>query len=174
MRASASNTDAYTGFRVIEEWPELVEALNTPGVRVLRGAADLHVGERHGVPDTAGPESLIPEEKVSTLKMGRASYEDSNRADKAPVVDALGLLRANRAAEEEAMKRFPWYRYPFWRNLIRLAALSLIASPLLYFGYNRMATNLNEGAALFAGGAIIVIGGGYYIYFVSASRWEMD
>lgn len=173
LSASAS-TAAYEGFRVISEWPELLEALNTPGVRVLRGAEDLSLGVRRAVPDTTGPESLVPEEKVSSLKLGRKDYEDTNRADKAPAVDALGLLRSNRAAEEEALKRISWYRHPFWRNLIRLAALTLIASPLLYFGYSRMATDLNRGAALFAGGAAIVIGGGYYIYFVSASRWDMD
>jgi hypothetical protein len=175
MWALASTTDAYTGFRIIEEWPELVDALNTPGVRVMRGGEDLRLGERHVVPDTAGPESLVPEERGSSLKLGRVDYDDSNRMDKAPSVDALDLLKGNREAEIKAKYgSLPWYRYPFFRNMGRLMVCAVISAPLFYFGYVRLATDESVGIPLFTAGALILIGGGYYIFFVSKSRFDID
>jgi hypothetical protein len=175
MWALASTTDAYTGFRVIEEWPELVEALNTPGVRVMRGGEDLRLGERHVVPDTAGPESLVPAERVSSLKLGRVGFDDSNSADKAPVMDAIEMLRSNRAAEINAkFGSLPWYRHPRFRNWWRFLPLALISAPLFHFGYVRLATNESVGIPLFTAGALIFLVGGYYVFFVSPSRWDVD
>ncbi len=174
MSASASTT-AYEGFRIIAEWQELVEALNTPGVRVVRGVVVLKASERHLVPDTAGSESLMPEEKVSMLKLGRTDYEDVNRADTAPVVDAVGVLRANLAAEAELKLNLPpWYRNPFLRNVGRFLPIAALSAPLFYFGAKQMETNPYVGVPLFAAGGILFFGGAYLIFFVSPVRWGVD
>lgn len=172
--ASASMS-AYEGFRVIAEWPELVVALNTPGVRALRGALSLSPVERHVVPDTAGRDSFAPEKRGSSLRLGRVDYEDANAADRTGEFDTLSMLRGNLGAEAEHRIDFPpWHRRPFVRNAGRLLPLVLISAPLLYFGAKWMETNPFGGVPLLAVGSILLCGGAYFIFVVSPARWGVD
>ena len=70
----------------------------------------------------------MPDEKGSSLKLGRAAFEDANAADKSGALDTVAMLRSNRAAEAEIKLSFPpWYRNPFYRNLCWFLPIASVA-----------------------------------------------
>lgn len=172
-----ASLDPLENFRVITAWPELVEALDTPGCAVVRGAAPVRLGVRQAVADTAGPESLAPAEKTSSLKLGAAVYDDANAADKTQARDIVVMLRDNVAAEAEKPLKFPpWYKSPWLRNLCRFIPLAAIGVGMIYYGGKNLEGNAMpmKEVGMIALGGLIFSGGAYFVFFLTPARWGND
>lgn len=176
-RDAEASLAAFEGFRPIFSWPELVKGLDTPGAKSISGdeAPKLGVksGERQFVPDTAGPESLVPEEKGSSLKLGRPVFDDANAADKNAALNTMEMLRANVVAEAEPVLKFPpWHKTPLLRNGVRFALILAFGGPMIWYGGGKMELNPFLGVPLMAAGTIVVAAGFFFTFFVAPARWE--
>lgn len=172
-----ASLSVYEGFRVIAAWPELVKSLDTPGAKAIAGDGSPQLGEssatRQRVPDTAGPESLVPEEKSSSLKLGRAVFDDANAADKTEALDTVGMLRANVESEADRPLKFPpWYKSPGLRNWGRFAVLAAIAGMMIRYGWPKLKSAPFIGVPMVSAGGLVLGGGAFVIFFLMPARWE--
>ena len=174
---AAVSLSAYEGFRPIVAWPELIDALTTPGARTVRGAGDvLRTGHRSPMSDDVSPGRIRGEGRGSTLRLGRPHFEAVNAGDTAVAHDMLRLLRDNLAAEAPKAIVFPpWYRRPVVRNLMRLIPVVLVAGAFIGYGIRHLDEYppVTPVCLIALGGALIGCGV-WFVFFIAPAHWGTD
>lgn len=145
--------DVTTSPREIAQWTELLHALNTPTLKVWRPAVS-----HRGLVNASGE-----------LRMGAVLFDRVNEPGATPAPEALGVLAINRAHEPERIIVMPpWYRWPWWRNLMRWFGVAVPVT-ILYVLMSRLSGAWVFNAS-FTFAAYMVWG--WYVWFMNPRRWD--